>query len=225
VRFRLPFIAVAALAISLPLVAQAPSTGPTVEVDFTNSALSPSHWTLTIHPDSSAHFRSQHATPPSGAPPGDPSDIDRDLRLSAPFTARVFEAARSHKLFNLECESKLKVAFQGEKTLSYTGPEGHGSCTFNYAKDKEIQALSDSMVDVAATIAEGARLVKLEQHDRLGLYNEMEMFTAGAADGRFEQMSAIREILQRLAADDALMERVRKRARELLVQADAENQK
>lgn len=224
-KFRLPFIAVAVLAISLPLATQTPSADPAVEVDFTNLALSPSHWTLTIHPDGSAHFRSQHGTPLPDSPRIDVSDIDRDLHLSAPYTARVFEAARSHKLFNLECESKLKVAFQGQKKLSYSGPDGQGSCTFNYAKDKDIQALADSLVGVAGTIVEGARLVELEQHDRLALFDEMEMLNTGVADGRFEQMTAIREILQRLAADDALMDRVRRRSRELLALADAENQK
>jgi hypothetical protein len=223
VNLRLPFIALAAVAISLPLAAQAP--GPAVEIDFTNPSLSPSHWTLTIHPDGSAHFRSQHGAAPPGAALVEAADIDRDLRLSAPFAARVFEAARSHKLFNIECESKLKVAFQGWKKLSYSGPEGGGSCTYNFSKDKEIEALGDSLLGVAGTIIEGARIAKLEQHDRLGLYGEMEMLNAGAADGRFEQMSAIREILQHLAANDALMERVRRRARELLAQADAENQK
>jgi hypothetical protein len=218
-------LALASLAWPLRAYAQTPAADPTVEVDFNNPELSPPYWTLTIHPDGSAHFRSQRGAPLPDARQSDTPDIDRDLHLSAPFAARVFEAARSHKLFNLECESKLKVAFQGWKKLSYTGPEGHGSCTFNYAKDKEIQAVSDSLLGVSATIVEGARLLKLEQHDRLGLYNEMEMFTSGVADGRFEQMSAIREILQQLAADEALMERVRRRARGLLAQADAENQK
>ena len=70
----------------------------------------------------------------------------------------------------------MKVAFQGWKTLTYTGPAGQGSCTFNYSRDKEIQALGDPSA-VAQTILEGARLEMLLQHDRLGLDKEMEYLT------------------------------------------------
>jgi len=41
-----------------------------------------------------------------------------------------------------------------------------------------------------------------------------------AGDGRVQQIGAIRGILERLAGDDAVMERVRKRARMLLARAE-----
>jgi hypothetical protein len=110
----------------------------------------------------------------------------------------------------------MKVAFQGWKELSYSGPEGQGSCKFNYSKNQEIQALGDSMVAVATTILEGARLEMLLQHDRLGLDKELEFLTEAARDGRVRQICAIRGILERLADDPGVMERVRKRARLLL---------
>jgi hypothetical protein len=59
----------------------------------------------------------------------------------------------------------------------------------------------------------------LMQHDRLGLDKEMEYLCDAAKDGRMSQICAIREILERLAGDDEVMERVRKRARILLAQA------
>jgi hypothetical protein len=110
----------------------------------------------------------------------------------------------------------MKVAFQGWKTLTYTGPQGQGSCTFNYSKDKEIQNLGDSLIAVAETILEGARLEVLLQHDRLGLDQEMEFLTEAVGDGQAQQICAIREILERLAQDDGVLERVRMRARALL---------
>jgi len=128
-------------------------------------------------------------------------------------------AERSH-WFDTACESHLKVAFQGWKKLSYTGPQGSGSCTFNYSKDKEIQATGDSLVAVAETILEGARLEMLLQHDRLGLDKETEYLVDAAQNGRAQQLCAIRDILTQLASDDAVMERVRKRARVLLAEAD-----
>lgn len=191
------------------------------QVDFSNPGLTPSHWTLTLHPDGSGHFRSQRDSAPvkplqeMNAP-----SMDRDIRLSPEFTQRVFRTVQQHKWSGEECESHLKVAFQGWKKISYSGPEGHGVCEFNYSKDKEMQALGDSLVAVAGTIQEGARLEMLLSHDRLGLDREMEYLIEAVGDGRVQQVCVIQGILERLAEDDGVMERVRKRARMLLAKAE-----
>jgi hypothetical protein len=215
-------LAVALLAVAAPVAAygQAPSAAdPRFQLDFSDPGLSPSQWTLTLRPDGTGHFRSQ-----AGKPPGDatqeivPSAVDREIQVSAAYARRVFAAAARHRWFNEACESHLKVAFQGWKTLTYTGPQGQGSCTFNYSKDKEIQDLGDSLEAVAETILEGARMELLLQHDRLGLDAEMEFLVEAVGDGRAQQVCVIREILGRLAQDDTVLERVRKRARMLLEQ-------
>ncbi len=214
------WLAFAALAPALALAArgEAPAD-PVVQVDFSNPGLSPSQWTMTLHPDGRGHFRSPVGKAPDGGQQelGTPS-VDRDIQVSTEFAGRVFDAAQRHNWFNEACESHLKVAFQGWKMLSYTGPHGSGSCTFNYSRDKEIQALTDSLEAVAETILEGARLELLLQHDRLGLDAEMESLTEAVGDGRAQQVCAIREILERLVQDDGVLERVRKRARALLAQ-------
>ena len=113
----------------------------------------------------------------------------------------------------------MKVAFQGTKRLSYSGPEGNGACEFNYSKDKQIQALGDSLMAVENTLLYGARLEKLLQHDRLGLDKEMESLAMAAHDGSAIEVGAIREILTRIASDEQVLERARRKARLLLTQA------
>jgi hypothetical protein len=174
---------------------------------------------MTLHSDGTGHFRS----PMGKAPEGETQSIvapaiDRDFQVSPAFAAGLFNAAERHKWFNEPCESHMKVAFQGWKTLTYTGPGGQGSCTFNYSRDKDLQSLGESLQAVAATIFEGARLETLLQHDRLGLDQEMEFLTEAAEDGRAQQLCAIRDILERLIQDDGVLERVRKRAKMLLAQ-------
>jgi len=192
---------------------------PTFQLDFSNPGLSPSQWTLTLRPDGSGHFRSQAGKAPDDVKEGAvPPAVDRDIQVSAAYAGYVFQAAGRHRWFNEPCESHLKVAFQGWKTLTYSGPQGQGSCTFNFSKDKEIQVLGDSLEAVAETILEGARLELLLQHDRLGLDAEMEFLTEAVGDGRAQQICVIREILERVAQDDTVLERVRKRARMLLAQ-------
>ena len=96
---------------------------------------------------------------------------------------------RVSKFFAEQCESHAKVAFQGWKKLTYRGPEGEGSCEFNYSKDKQIEELGESLVAVAETIVEGSRLDWLLRYDRLGLDREMQSVEEAAGDGRMQEMA------------------------------------
>jgi hypothetical protein len=197
-----------------------PQTTRTVRIEFSNPALIPATWTLDLHPDGSGHFHSERGSAPRTSMDWtEPPDLDQDVRVSAAFAEHIFTTATAEHYFQMECESRTKVAFQGTKRLSYSGPEGSGACSFNYAKEKPVQELGDSLEAVAATILEGARLERLRQHDRLGLDQEMQNFAEMTTDGRAAEIGAIREELERIADDEALMERVRRKAKELLAKA------
>jgi hypothetical protein len=212
------WIAVAALALAVPVLAD---PGPVLVVDFSNPGLTPSHWVMTLAPDGTGHFRSERGNAPIDPSQGfEAADVDRDIKVSPQFAKQVFQTVHQHKNLNIDCDSHMKVAFQGTKKLTYTGPDGSGSCEFNYAKLKDIQSLGESLVAVAGTILEGARLEILLHHDPLGLDKEMNYLVEAAGDGRVQQIGAIREILERLANNSEVMERVRKHARALLAQAN-----
>jgi hypothetical protein len=219
---RAVWLALAVAALALPARGAAgTAAGPVVQVDYSNPGLSPSHWTLTLHPNGSGHFHSERGSAKAaGLETIEAPNVDRDIQVSGEFAERVFQTAHRHRLFSADCESHLKVAFQGWKKLSYSGPEGQGTCEFNYSNDKQIQALGDSLVAVADTIVEGARLEMLLQHDRLGLDRETEYLVEAAGDGRAQQICTIRSILERLAEDEGVLERVRKRARVLLARGE-----
>jgi len=208
-------------ALVLPVWAQAGAAQGVFQIDFSNAGLVPSHWVLTLHPDGSGHFLSER-----GSAPPDPAEglqapgVDRDIQVSAEFAQRVFETARQQNFFNEDCESHLKMAFQGWKKLSYSGSAGRGNCKYNYSKNKEIEEFGDSLIAVAETILEGSRLEVLLKHDRLGLDKEMEYMVEAAKDGRLQQFSTIRSILERLADDDEVLDRVRNRAKMLLKRAE-----
>ena len=215
------FLAAALPALALQATAQS-DTGPVIVFEYSNPGLSPSHWLLTIHPDGSGHFTSE--TNVQAPVVGDEMtlpNVNRDIKLSPRFAAGVFDAAQRHSWFNQDCDGHMKVAFQGSKKISFSGPQGSGSCTFNYSKDKQIQALGDSMQAVAMTILEGVKLEMLLQHDPLGLDKEIGNLANAANDGRAQQICAISEILQRLVQDDHVMDMVRKQARLLLAKADS----
>jgi hypothetical protein len=216
-----PFRWAAPLALALTaawLSAQAPASRLTL--DYLNPGLNPSHWVLTLAPDGSGHFRSErNPLPPTPRPEIDAPEVDRPIHLDAAFAARLFHTARGHNFFQEECDANRKVAFQGWKTLSYSGSDGEGSCRYNYAHDREIESAGDSLMGVASSILEGARLEKLLQYDRLGLDREMEYLTEAVSEGHMLQLATIRGVLERISEDPAVMERVRKRSRQLLTSA------
>lgn len=224
---RLLVLVLAAAVFALPIHAESPTSagtgksdsGATLQVDFANPQLVPAKWTLVLHPDGSGHFHSERGdVKPPDAQSIQPGTVDRDVRLSDDFTARVFDTMGRQKLDN-GCESHLKVAFQGTKKFTYSTPSTTQSCEFNYSKNRDIQSLSDSFIAVASTIVAGARLELLLQHDPLGLDEEMGYLVDGAKDGRMQQICAIRGILQKLQDDPSVMERVRKRAGILLAES------
>jgi hypothetical protein len=211
--------ALAALLFLCAHVALGQATTETFEAEFSNPALAPSHWTLVLHPDGSGYFTSSGGGMAGGNSDMKAPPVNREIHVSKEFAGHVFQTAYSHKLFNEKCDSHLKVAYQGTKTLRYNGPRGSGSCSFNYSKDRDIQALGDSVMAVEQTIMEGARLELLLKHDPLGLDAEMNYLVEAAKDGRAQQICVIRSILTELASDPAVLNEVRKRADFLLSDA------
>jgi hypothetical protein len=214
-----------AVAMALAAMAGAPAWGQeaaTFQIEFNNAKQYPAHWVLTINPDGSGQFDSD-----GGQPPADAAmqivvgEVHRAIQMSPQFAAQVFATAKRRRWFAMECDSHMKVAFQGTKTLSYKGPDGSGSCAYNYSKDKEIQALGDELIAVQTTVLFGAKLDKLLVHDRLGVDQEMESLMTAVQEGNAIEMGTIRETLNKIADDEQVLERARRKARKLLAQADA----
>jgi len=188
-----------------------------IQIDFTNEQLVPSHWTLKFTPDGNGQFDAEGGHPAKDdANTNWAGDVHRPVQLSTAFAEQVFATARMRRFFTFPCESHMKVAFQGLKRLSYSGPDGSGACEYNYSKDKEIEALGNSLIGVEYTIMSGARMEKLLQHDRLGLDQELDNLASAAHEGNAVELGAIHETLTRIASDEQVMERARRKARLLL---------
>ena len=189
-----------------------------LRLEYSNPNLMPAQWTLVMWPDGRGHFHAERGNAKDrnqDEASMEPAVIDRDVQLSGTFAGQMFQILRHHPLQAGQCESRSKVAFQGWKKLEYSGPNGVGACEFNFAKDREIGAVADSLIAVAATLIEGARLEMILVHDPLGLDKEMDYLTEAAGDGRLLQIRTIRNILLRLGDDSTVMERVRRRAEKL----------
>jgi hypothetical protein len=200
------------------------NASPVAQIQFTyeNPKLQPAKYVLTVGEDGSGHFRSEGVggeAPTNGQNlPADPQD--RPIHISKELREGMFEAARKNKLFAFTCEDGgKKIAFQGTKTLEYEGPEGKGSCTYNWSKNAQIEKLTEQFDAVAATLDEGSKLQRQYEHGRLSLDPEMEVLEQMVHDGRAIEVENIAPLLQTLAGDDRVLQRVQRRAQALLQDA------
>ncbi|MGC2300122.1 MAG: hypothetical protein WA476_15045 [Acidobacteriaceae bacterium] len=203
---------------AVPLTAQIPTPASThIVYTFEHPQLQPSRYTITIDETGAGRFASEPG------PVGDASDgvfptaLDRPILLDDSLRSDLFRYARSHSFFATHCSaSQTGLAFTGNKTLSYSGPDGNGSCTFVWAGDPALQRMADQLGAVAFTLEEGRRLDVEVRHDRLGLDAELETLQDAVKDRRAWDLPNIADQLKVIAEDQQVMDRARKRALALL---------
>lgn len=194
------------------------SASPEIRFSFEHAQLDPAAYTLVVKEDGSGHYQS---TPgPIAASGGDgfaAAPQKRDLVIRDPVLESLFRTARSHHYFATECEAPdSHVAFTGKKTVAYSGSDGHGECSFNWSRDQQLNQLADSLMAVAYTIYIGNRLAIEHTHSRLSLDAELQGLQEAVKDRRALEIENIAPELQSIAADPAVMNRARNRARALL---------
>lgn len=174
------------------------------------------HWQLRIAASGEAEYTSQHA---AGSPPPPAAPIA--FKLSEEGSMKLGKLLNdSHGM--QPCETKTKgLARMGMKSLEYqSGSDAAVQCTFNYTDNKPLAAAADYLIAVSYTIEQGATLDHLHRYDRLGLDPVMTQLTTAYKAGQAQELQAIRPTLNSLANDDAVLERVRQKAAELLVAAN-----
>ncbi len=196
-----------------------------VTYDFVRPGLPVPRFRIVLAEDGKAHYSGeavQAAVRDGEGGASTTSHVERDVRFSPATTGKIFKAAREERFFTGKCASKAKnIADTGAKTLSYEGPDGRGTCTYNYSENKNLVMLTDLFLGIALTIDEGQALEFKHRYDHLGLDAELDELTHLNDAGRAVELVTIAPILQVLDGDAELMQRVRTRAGKLLERADA----
>jgi hypothetical protein len=207
-----------------PQLAAQDASQAQIRFSYENPKLQPPKYALTVNEDGSGHFRSEGQGPASDDPGSVPAEPqDRPIHISKAMRETMFVTARKNKLFAFACDDGAKnIAFQGTKTLQYEGPEGQGSCTYNWSKNAQIDKLTDQFEAIAATLDEGSKLQRQYEHGRLSLDSEMEILEQMVREGRAIEIENIAPLLKTLAGDEAVLQRVQRRARTLLEAAPSD---
>jgi len=190
-----------------------------IKFSFDNPKLDPSSYTLVFSENGSGHYKS---VPGQNVGTDDPQliapqPVDRNIQIGEPLRSEVFHLARTKHYFAITCEAPdSHIAFTGTKTFNYTGPDGQGSCSFNYSRDQQLNNLAEEMMAVAYTLEEGRRLTVELQHGRLSLDSELEALQDALNDHRAAEIANIADVLQAIANDENVMNRARRRAQALL---------
>ncbi|MCU1225376.1 MAG: hypothetical protein JWQ42_3469 [Edaphobacter sp.] len=199
---------------------------PEVSFQFDRIGLPVPRFTVQVREDGTGRYQADEADGSSASQSSSAvryvggKHIDRTMTLGSATVAKIFKLARGLDRFNIACASKAKnIADTGKKTLSYVGADGRGSCSYNYSENKSVATLTDMFLAIAFTIDEGRRLDFLHRYDRLGLDAEMTSLVHEIDEGRALELGTIAPSLDAIAADTALMQRVRMRATKLLEQA------
>jgi predicted nucleic acid-binding protein len=119
-----------------------------------------------------------------------------------------------------KCESSVKnIAQTGRKTFALEGDAAPASCTFNFSDDSKLMSAVDAFEALAETLRIGARLTYDHRFDRLGLDADMDRLVSEVGEGRALEPGNIAPVLQSVAEDDRVIDRVRREAQRLLTQS------
>ena len=197
--------------------------GATLTYHYERVGLPVPLFNITINEDGSGTYTATYLPPETGhngagpVNPAAPTQKTASIVLSPATTAKLFEQVRSTNHFRGGCQSKAKnIANSGNRTLDYTGPDGHDTCAYSYTENKAIEALTTTFDAISSTMTYGRQLDFDHRFDRLGLDQHMMQLVASMQEGRSVEVQAIGPILRSIADDPQVIERVRLRAVKLL---------
>ena len=212
-------VAFIALVLVLPASAQpeaAPAAAqPSVTFNFNWSQGIPwQTYSITVQADGNTHFR---GTPAPNGPGGDTDLFQQDFTMSEANRARIFDLAKKLNCFQGDFDSHLKrIARTGSKTLEYKSVTAHGSTTYNWSQNVDVQELTNLFIAIASTLDYGRKLTFQYRFDKLGMNARLKELADLGANHYVEELNAIAPILRKIADDPNMMHISRQTAQQLL---------
>ena len=181
-------------------------------LDFPQSI--PDHYQISVSSEGNASYDSTGKLTPD-AEPGDPFHFD--FTISAANLKRIFELAAKAKFFEGQVDSgKHNLASTGAKVLTYTNGSHHTQAAYNYSPIPAVQEITALFQNMSTTLEFGRRLDYYHHHQKLALDEETRRMEQMANEKSLEEIQAVAPILQRIVADQSVLNITRARAQRLL---------
>jgi hypothetical protein len=146
-----------------------------------------------------------------------------EFELSPGGRARVFDLASQSHFFAGKIDSgNRKLAFTGEKTLSYTDGQRSSSATYNFSNLAPVQQLTAFFQNLSATLEYGRHLTYFHRYQKLALDQELKRMEDQARNNELNELQAVQPVLQKILEDASVLNVVRARAERLLAMSKSE---
>ena len=118
--------------------------------------------------------------------------FQQDFTLSDGNRQKIFDLAKKLNYFQDNFDfQKSKIADTGKKTLEYQSAELHGSTSYNWSENKNIQELTRLFEAIATTLDYGCKLTFQYRFDKLGMDKRVRELEDLQASGSLEELAAI----------------------------------
>jgi hypothetical protein len=187
---------------------------PIVSFTLDFPASQPEHYSIRVPSEGSAHYQS---TGRISRDSEDTDSYDFDFAVSAALRGKIFRLSASAGHFRGDLDSHQKnLAFTGKKTLSYQGAPEAGEASFNYPSNPAARELTELFQSLSATLEFGHRLEYDHRYQKLALVDELKQMQQMAQDKQLVEVAAIQPILEKIIADQSVVNVARARAQQLL---------
>ncbi len=187
----------------------------TFTLDFPGSQ--PEHYAIRVPSGGLAHYESNGRL---NADSEADDTFDFDFAISSEMRTKIFALAAEAGYFQKDPDAHRKnIAFTGKKTLRYSDAGRTGESTYNYSANTAVQELTSLFQNLSATLEFGHRLDYDHHYQKLALNEELKRMEEMAHGRMLTELTAIQPILEKIVADQSVINVARVRAQRLLNEA------
>jgi len=190
-----------------------PSATITFSLDFPQSI--PDHYVLTVSSDGRAGYDSTGKLTPDSEPT-DPFHLD--FTISPANRERIFDLAAKAKFFDGKVDSgKKNIASTGAKVLTYRDGARNTRAEYNYSPVSAVQEITALFQNISTTLEIGRQLDYYHHYQKLALDEHLKQMEQMVNEKNLAEVQAVAPILQKILADQSVMNVSRARAQRLLI--------
>jgi len=194
-----------------------PAATITFSLDFPQSI--PDHYVLTVSSDGRAGYDSTGKLTPDSEPT-DPFHLD--FTISPTNREKIFDLAAKAKYFQGKVDSgKKNIASTGAKVLAYRDGQRNTRAEYNYSPVPAVQELTALFQNISTTLEIGRQLDYYHHYQKLALDEHLKQMEQMVNDKNLAEVQAVAPILQKILADQSVMNVSRARAQRLLIASGA----